>query len=78
MGEYRHDSFELVVTVCDLAAEECPVWLGAGQRMHFNFPDLVKAKGSEEEIIGEFRMVRDVIAREITNLLAGEILYCSL
>jgi arsenate reductase len=76
--EYRDSSFDLVVTVCHTAAEECPVWLGAGRKTHFNFPDPAKAIGNEEEIIDEFRTVRDAIARELTNLLVGETLYCSL
>src|SRR3990170_3432045 len=42
--------FDLVVTVCDTAAEECPVWLGkAGRRAHHNFMDPAKAGGTDEE-----------------------------
>jgi arsenate reductase len=78
VDEFRDASFDLVITVCDSAAEECPVWLGTGQRIHFTFPDPAKAIGNEEEILGEFRTVRDAIARELTNLLVGETLYCSL
>src|SRR4030042_5286547 len=36
--EFRQTEFDLVVTVCDSAAEECPVWLGEGKRLHVGFP----------------------------------------
>ena len=61
--------FDLVVTVCDSAAEECPVWLGHGRRVHYSFPDPAEATGTEEEILSEFRMVRDAIAAKIPTLL---------
>lgn len=67
--EYRNWDFDLVVTVCDSAAEECPLWLGPGRRVHHSFPDPAKATGSEAEILEAFRRVRDAIAREIPPLL---------
>lgn len=67
--EYRGVPFDLVVTVCDSAAEECPVWLGPGRRVHHSFPDPAKATGTEAEIMEEFRRVRDAIAVEMTALL---------
>ena len=69
VDEFRDVSFDLVVTVCDSAAEECPVWLGSGRRIHRSFPDPAKAVGSEEEIIGVFRTVLDAIAQEIPALV---------
>jgi arsenate reductase len=61
--------FDLVVTVCDSAAEECPLWLGLGRRVHHSFPDPAKATGTEEQITATFRQVRDEIAFEIPILL---------
>ena len=62
--------FDLVVTVCDDAAENCPVWLGKGRRVHLGFPDPAKATGSEEEVLAAFRTVRDDIVRQMLELLA--------
>jgi arsenate reductase len=67
--EFRAVPFHLVVTVCDSAAEECPVWLGPGKRVHFGFPDPAKAEGTDEEVMAVFRRVRDDIARQIPALL---------
>lgn len=62
--EFRGVKFDLVVTVCDSAAEECPVWLGKGKRMHHSFPDPAKTDDMDD-----FRKVRDDIANEIIALL---------
>jgi len=58
-----------VVTVCDSAAEECPIWLGKGARVHHSFPDPAKVTGSDAEILAAFRHVRDMIAKEIPPIL---------
>ena len=70
VDEFREANFDLVVTVCDDAAENCPVWLGKGKRVHLGFPDPAKASGTEEEIMTIFRRVRDEIASKVPELLA--------
>jgi len=67
--EFRGVDFDLVVTVCDTAAEDCPVWLGKGKRIHHSFPDPANAMGTEADVVQVFRLVRDAIEREIINLL---------
>jgi len=69
MDEFMNQSFDLVVTVCDSAAEECPLWLGQGKRVHLGFPDPAKAQGSEEDLLPVFRAVRDDMLRQIPPLL---------
>ena len=69
MDEFRGETFDLVVTVCDDAAENCPVWLGKGKRVHIGFPDPAGATGSEEEIMAAFRQVRDDIQAQIIPFL---------
>ncbi|MGD9093376.1 MAG: arsenate reductase ArsC [Anaerolineales bacterium] len=71
VDEYRSIEFDQVITVCDSAAEECPIWLGPGRRVHMGYPDPAKATGTEDEIMGLFRQVRDDIDRQITDDLAG-------
>ena len=67
--EFRNVDFDLVVTVCDSAAEECPIWLGKGKRLHHSFADPARAQGSDDEVMRAFRAVRDDIEREILDLL---------
>ncbi len=69
VDEFRGMDFDLVITVCESAAEDCPVWLGKGRRLHHSFPDPAKAAGTEEEVMQVFRTVRDAIEREIGQLL---------
>lgn len=66
VDEFRDVDFDLVVTVCDSAAEECPLWLGKGKRLHHGFPDPAKTDNMED-----FRRVRDAIEQEIIPLLRG-------
>jgi arsenate reductase len=63
--EFRYVGPDLVITVCDDAAEDCPVWLGQGQKAHLSFPDPAKATGSEEERLAVFRQIRDDIHRRV-------------
>jgi arsenate reductase (thioredoxin) len=63
--EIRDIPFDLVITVCDSAAEECPLWLGSGKKVHIGFPDPATFTGSQEEVIAAFREVRDAMLLEI-------------
>lgn len=71
-AEFRGVDLDLVVTLCDEAAEECPVWLGRGRTRvrHLGFPDPAQASGSQDEQLAEFRRVRDDLRREVLALLA--------
>jgi arsenate reductase len=66
---FRNAPFDLVVTVCDDAAEDCPVWLGEGRRVHMGFPDPAKATGTAEEQLATFRQVRDDIRQQLLTYL---------
>jgi arsenate reductase len=61
VDEYMDVPFDYVITVCDNAKENCPYFPTQAQRFHQNFPDPAKATGNAEEIMNEFRRVRDMI-----------------
>ncbi len=63
---------DLVITVCDEAAEECPFFPGARRQVHWGFPDPSQATGTEAERLAVFRQVRDGLARRIDAFLAGQ------
>jgi arsenate reductase len=59
--EYAAIPFDYVLTVCDHAQEVCPIFSAAARKLHHSFPDPAKAAGSEEEVLNEFRRVRNQI-----------------
>ena len=67
--QFRGQAFDLVVTVCGDAEENCPLWLGRDRKVHIGFPDPAKAGGSPEEVLAVFRQVRDDIRREVVATL---------
>lgn len=66
---FRNANLDVVITVCDDAAENCPIWLGQGKRVHIGFPDPASAQGSEDEKLEFFRQVRDDIRLRILDYL---------
>lgn len=61
VDEYLDIPFDLIFTVCDHASERCPIFPSTAKRIHHNFTDPAKATGSEEDIMAEFRRVREEI-----------------
>jgi arsenate reductase len=61
--------FDLVITVCDQAQEQCPIFSGDTEVTHVGFPDPAKATGTEEEIMIAFRRVRDALREQLGQLL---------
>ena len=69
VDQFRGREFDRVITVCDEANEQCPVWLGKGKRLHQSFRDPAKAAGAEAEQLVVFRQVRDDILEKLPALL---------
>ncbi len=70
VAQFKGETFDMVVTVCDHAKETCPLWLGEGTIIHRGYRDPAEAKRTEEEILSVFRYVRDQIRDQIPPLLA--------
>lgn len=68
VGDYVDLHIDLVVTVCDHAAEACPVFPRRTKRLHHSFPDPARARGSETEILRQFRQTRDEIKKFVEEL----------
>ena len=69
LDRYLNEAFDDVITVCDTAAETCPIFPGAAHRLHWSFEDPSKARGSEEEQLGVYCRVRDEIRTRIEHEL---------
>jgi arsenate reductase len=70
VDEFSGQAFDLVVTVCDNARETCPILPGAAKTLRWPFDDPANATGSEDEIMAEFRRVRDEIRARISDYLS--------
>ena len=70
LEEFRQQPpMDLVVTVCDEAAEACPYFPHARHQVHWGFPDPSRVEGSTEDRLAAFRHIRDLIATRINQFL---------
>jgi arsenate reductase len=69
LHRYLGKSFDAVITVCEQANEVCPVFPGAGRRLHWSFDDPSRAQGTTEEQLAVYRRVRDDLRRRIEREL---------
>lgn len=72
LDEYLPIEFDYILTVCDNAKEACPIFPGKGKLIHHSFSDPYGATGTEEEILSEFRIVRDEIKSYIQEFISKE------
>lgn len=64
VAEYAEQQFDYVITVCDAAAEECPVFPGAPERIHWSFVDPAAVEGTDDEKLRAFQVtVREMKTR---------------
>ena len=71
VDELKDVPFDYVVTVCDHAAESCPLFPGKARIIHHSFEDpprLAKTAATEDEALGHYRRVRDEIRKFIESL----------
>jgi len=62
---YLNQAFDFVITVCGGAKETCPTFSGkVAKHLHIGFEDPADATGTEDEILNEFRRIRDEIERD--------------
>ena len=74
IDQYLGEAWDYVITVCGGANESCPVFIGkVGKRLHIGFEDPDAFKGTEEEILPEFRRVREEIKRKMQDFYLREI-----
>jgi arsenate reductase (thioredoxin) len=71
IDQYLGKDFDFVITVCDNAKENCPYFPSHAQMLHQDFPDPAKATGTPEEIMQEFRRVRDMIKSYCEKFVAN-------
>jgi arsenate reductase len=71
LNEFISEPFDYVITVCDNAAEACPIFPGPARRLHWSFPDPAAVEGDEAARLASFRQVRDAIEAQFKSWLAA-------
>jgi arsenate reductase len=69
VDEFRGQEFDYVITVCDNANEQCPVFPGKTERIHWSFEDPAAAQGDESARLRVFRRVRDEISQRLEDFI---------
>jgi len=64
------NDFDYVITVCDNANENCPVFPGRAKRIHWSFEDPAQVEGNETTRLSAFRIIRDEIKHRIETFIA--------
>lgn len=61
VSEYADIDFDFVITVCDNAKKNCPVFPSKAVKVHYDFPDPAETEGTDDEIYFQFLTVREMI-----------------
>lgn len=67
VDEFAGQEFDYVVTVCDNARDNCPVFPGDAVRLHWSLEDPAAIEGSEAERLAAFRRIRDELQERVKN-----------
>jgi arsenate reductase (thioredoxin) len=73
VSEFANQDFDTVITVCDSAAEQCPIFPGAPQRIHWSLPDPAAVAGTHAERLQSFRQVREALAAHLRQFLSEHV-----
>ena len=65
VDEFAGQAFDFVVTVCDSARDNCPVFPGATKRIHWSLEDPASVAGTEDERLAAFRRIRDQLRERV-------------
>jgi len=71
LADFAGQQFDHVITLCGSANEHCPLFFGGVQRVHIGFDDPSRLPGTPDEVLPEFRRVRDEILQTLTDYLTG-------
>ena len=69
LDRFLDQPFDYVITVCDHAAEQCPLFPGKAERIHWGLIDPAAVEGDDTEKLQAFRQVRDQLREHFSNWL---------
>jgi len=73
LDHYAGERFDYVISLCGDADEKCPAFFGGVKRLHMPFDDPPRATGTEEEVLGVYRRVRDEIRTALRDFFTREL-----
>ena len=73
VDEYQNEIFHYVLTVCENGKDRCPYFPALEKQFHQNFPDPASAKGTSEEVLNEFRSVRNMIKEYCKDFVESQL-----
>ncbi len=71
IDEFTGQHFDYVVTVCDNARDQCPVFPGRAERIHWSLEDPAAVQGSEPERLAAFRRIRDQLHQNVREFFTS-------
>ena len=72
VDEFAGQEFDYVITVCDNANQQCPMFPGKTRRIHWSIEDPAAAEGNEEERLNVFRHIRDELRHKLREFAATD------
>nr|WP_083552926.1 hypothetical protein [Syntrophotalea acetylenivorans] len=73
LSRYEREPFDYVITLNTEAEKNCPLYFGGVKRHTMRFTDPSQAKGSEEEILAEFRKTRDALRQQLGDFFRRQL-----
>ncbi|HPD55787.1 MAG TPA: arsenate reductase ArsC [Smithellaceae bacterium] len=67
LTEFEGQTFDYVITLCGDANETCPLYIGGTKKTHIGFDDPARATGTHDQLLQEFRRVRDEIKDKLAD-----------
>lgn len=74
VGEFGGQTFDYVITVCDNARDNCPVFPGGTVRLHWSLEDPAAVKGTEDERLAAFRRIRDQLHERVKTFVKQRVM----
>jgi arsenate reductase len=68
VDDFKTMDLDYVISLCDNARQQCPVFIGKTRMIHKSFEDPTFIMGSSDEIMAAFRQTRDLIRAFVETL----------